>query len=221
MNELVQPFTFGFILSIIKVLPQDGVVELLKQIVIRIYESELKYKKYFWVAKCFSEEEKSLSNFLVKPSKCRLFFFENILQGFMEFLFDLLDSNGVRMIKNSKPVSLNEHVTAYASEMIRDIFRNVNTSRENILNQLTERIFSSTVNKSIVFIDQLSILIQSEPASSFQDYFRKFKGKLDHMIYMAPIVALEFLTSIKPLLKYDSIYKDNLIITLKKSIYQR
>ena len=94
-------------------------------------------------------------------------------------------------------------------------------SRDDILNQLTERIFSSSVNKSIVFIDQLTILILSEPASSFQDYFRKFKSRLDHMIYMTPIVALEFLTSIKPLLKYDSIYKDNLIITLKKSIFQR
>lgn len=101
------------------------------------------------------------------------------------------------------------------------ILKNFMVSRDEILNQLTERIFSSSVNKSIVFIDQLTILILSEPASSFQDYFRKFKSRLDHMIYMSPIVALEFLTSIKPLLKYDSIYKDNLIITLKKSIYQR
>ena len=77
------------------------------------------------------------------------------------------------------------------------------------------------MSKSVVFIDQLSLLINSEPASSFQDYFRKFKDRLDHMIYMKPIVALEFLSSIKPLLKYDSIYKDNLIVTLKKSIYQR
>ena len=93
-------------------------------------------------------------------------------------------------------------------------------SREEILNQITERIFSA-VTKSVVFIDQLCLLIAYEPASSFQDYFRKFKDRLDHMIYMKPVVALEFLSSIKPLLKYDSIYKDNLIITLKKSIYQR
>ena len=94
-------------------------------------------------------------------------------------------------------------------------------SREEILQQITERIFSSVITKSIVFVDQLAILINSEPPSSFQDYFRKFKSRLDHMIYMTPIVALEFLNAIKPLLKYDSIYKDNLIITLKKSIYQR
>jgi hypothetical protein len=72
-----------------------------------------------------------------------------------------------------------------------------------------------------VFVDQLSILIASEPAAYFQDFFRKFRNKLDHMIYMSPIVALEFLTAIKPLLKYDSIYKDNLIQTLKKSIFQK
>ncbi len=94
-------------------------------------------------------------------------------------------------------------------------------AREEILNQITERIFSSSITKSIVFIDQLSILILSEPAAYFQDFFRKFRNKLDHMIYMTPIVALEFLIAIKPLLKYDSIYKDNLIQTLKKSIFQR
>ena len=68
-------------------------------------------------------------------------------------------------------------------------------SREEILQQITERIFSSVITKSIVFVDQLAILINSEPPSSFQDYFRKFKSRLDHMIYMTPIVALEFLNA--------------------------
>lgn len=109
----------------------------------------------------------------------------------------------------------------YASMMIRDLFRSVPIARDEILDQLTERIFSSTVTKSAIFIDQLTILIQSEPAASFRNYFAKFKGRLDHMIYMTPVISLEFLKSIKPLLKYDSVYKDNLITTLKKSIYQR
>ncbi|CAF0898848.1 unnamed protein product [Brachionus calyciflorus] len=221
LNDLVQPFTFGLILSMIKVMSnQDGCIDLMRQIITKIYESELRYKKYYWVLKCFTEEEKKLTSQLVKPSKCRLFLSEQILPGLIKFLFDLLDNNGVRMSKGIKPVSLDEHVCLYASEMLRDLFRNQMISREEILNQLTERIFSCSIQKSMVFIDQLSILIQSEPASSFQDYFRKFKNRLDHMIYMTPIVALEFLVAIKPLLKFDSIYKDNLIITLKKSIYQ-
>lgn len=99
--------------------------------------------------------------------------------------------------------------------------KNVSGSRGDILDKITERILSSKIEKSIVFVDQLSILILSEPASSFQDYFGKFKGRLEQMIYMIPVVALEFLNCIKPLLKYDSIYKDNLIAQLKKSIYQR
>ena len=74
--------------------------------------------------------------------------------------------------------------------------------------------------KSAVFIDQLTILIQSEPASRFQDYFRKFQSRLDHMIHLTPLISLEFMKSIKPLLKYDSVYKDNLIVILKKAIFQ-
>ena len=71
------------------------------------------------------------------------------------------------------------------------------------------------------FIDQLTILINFQPPSLFQEYFRRFKWKLDHLINLTPAVALELLNAIKPLFRYDSIYKDNLIITLKKSIFQR
>ena len=44
--QLVQPFTFGLILSLVKVLPQqDAVIDsLLKQIIVRIFESEMKWK---------------------------------------------------------------------------------------------------------------------------------------------------------------------------------
>jgi hypothetical protein len=146
---------------------------------------------------------------------------EAVLEGFINFLFCLLDTNGVRMTKSMKAISLKEHVTFYASDIINDLFKNFSVSREEILNQLTEQIFASNATKSCTFIDQLSILISSQPPSLFQEYFRKFKGKLDHLINLTPIVALELLESIKPLFRYDSIYKDNLIITLKKSIYQR
>ena len=81
--------------------------------------------------------------------------------------------------------------------------------------------FSSTLAKSAIFIDQLTILIQSEPAVSFKNYFVKFQNRLDHMIFMTPVISLEFLKAIKPLLKYESAYRDKLIETLKKSIFQR
>ncbi len=219
----MQPFSFSLILALVKAFPQKELVidGLLKPMLNGIYESELKWKQHYWISKCLTNEDKNLSQLLLKPSKCRLLSTEAVLPGLILFLFDLLDTNGVRIIKTSKTITLKEHLTMYASMMIRDLFRSVPIARDEILDQLTERIFSSTVNKSAIFIDQLTILIQSEPAASFRNYFAKFKGRLDHMIYMTPVISLEFLKSIKPLLKYDSVYKDNLITTLKKSIYQR
>ena len=73
----------------------------------------------------------------------------------------------------------------------------------------------------MVFVDQLSMLVISEPVGCFQEYFGKFRGRLDNMIFKTPVIALEFLYAIKPLLKYESIYKDNLILMLKKSVYQK
>ena len=123
--SLVQPFTFGLILSLVRVLPQQDLVvdSLLKQIIHRIFECEMKWNKYAWVDKAMSDEDKKLSTFLLKPSKCRLYGSDSLLSGLIDFLFELLDSDGVRMSKNSKAYNLKEHVTLYASQMIRDLFR--------------------------------------------------------------------------------------------------
>ena len=83
----------------------------------------MKWKKYTWVAKAFNDEEKKLSSFLLKPSECRLYASDSVLSGLIEFLFELFDSDGVRITKNSKASNLKEHVTLYASSMIRDLFR--------------------------------------------------------------------------------------------------
>ena len=109
----------------VKVLPQqDAVIDsLLKQIIVRIFESEMKWKKHIWIIKSLTEDEKKLTSYLIKPSKCRLFATESLLPGLIEFIFELLDSNGVRMNKTSKAYNLKEHITIYASEMIRDLFR--------------------------------------------------------------------------------------------------
>jgi len=125
LGHLLQPFTFGLMLSLIKVLPQqDSLVDsLLKQIIYRIFECEMKWKKYSWIDKALNEEEKKLSSLLFKPSKCRLYASDTVLTGLIEFLFALLDSDGVRMQKNSKAYTLKEHVTHYSSQMIRDLFR--------------------------------------------------------------------------------------------------
>lgn len=117
-------------------------------------------------------------------------------------------------ILNYKPIILKCFIS-------KKTLKYVHGSREVILNKITDRILSSKLDKSMIYIDQLSMLINSEPANAFQEYFGKFKGRLDHMIYMIPDVAMEFLNCIKPLLKFESVYKDDLILKLKKSIYQK
>lgn len=93
--------------------------------------------------------------------------------------------------------------------------------RETILNNIINRILSNKLNKAMIFVDQLSMLVLSESVGCFQEYFGKFCGRLENMIFKTPIITLEFLYAIKPLLKYESIYKDNLVLILRKSVYQK
>jgi hypothetical protein len=124
------------------------------------------------------------------------------------------------MTRFTNATTIKEHVTIYASEMFRDLFKHTPSSRGEILNNLAERIFSSNSTKAVLFIDQLSILVQTGLTSAFQDYFRKFMSRFEHMIHMSPVLALEFINSIKPLLKNNSTYQESLINILKKSIFQ-
>jgi hypothetical protein len=83
----------------------------------------MKCNNYQWICKCVKPEIRELSKQLIKPSKYRLFGLEPVLTGLIEFLFELIDSYGVRMNKAIQPVNLKEHLSKYGSEMIRDIFR--------------------------------------------------------------------------------------------------
>jgi hypothetical protein len=72
VKELIHPFTYALIISLIKVLPkQDCIIDILKNAIMKIFEAELKHKKYQWVMKCFNEEEKNLILTLDKPSKAK------------------------------------------------------------------------------------------------------------------------------------------------------
>jgi hypothetical protein len=83
----------------------------------------MKWKCYHWISRTFTDEEKQLSSFLHKPSKCRLYSTDQIIPGLIEFLFELFDKFGIRMTKTTKATNLKEHVTIYASEMMRDLFK--------------------------------------------------------------------------------------------------
>jgi hypothetical protein len=220
----VEPFAFSLMLALAKVeaSKSDIIESLLGSLIHSIFEVELHANKYLWIRKCMSENERRLGAYLLRPSRCRLLAVDTHVTSLVELIFHLLDISGVRMTRVTKPITLKDHVSAYASEMLRDLFRHfATTCNEIILNKLTERIFSSLkLAKSAVYIDQLSMLIASEPASSFQNYFNTFKSKLDHMIYMSPSIAVQFLTAVKPLLKYDSKHKEELVKTLQKTIYQ-
>jgi hypothetical protein len=125
LTYMIEPFPFILTLALIKAFPQKEVVidGLLKPIITGVYDSELKWKQHYWVAKSLNDPEKNLSINLLKPSKNRLLSTETIMPGFILFLFDILDTYGVRLMKTSKAITLNEHLTMYASLMIRDLFR--------------------------------------------------------------------------------------------------
>ena len=96
---------------------------------IRIFETEINFNKYNWISRCLNEEEKQPPARLQKPSKCRLYATEPILPGVVEFLFDLLDSNGVRVTKATKASHLKEFITILGFQHYPTIRRNISETR--------------------------------------------------------------------------------------------
>lgn len=123
--ELVKPFTFSLTLALVKAMPtgQEAVIELLKQVIFKIFDTEMKFDQYYWINKSLDNQLKEVSKFLLKPSTCRLLALEPVLSGLIEFLFELIDAYGVRISKTIKPITLKEKITKYGSDILRDLFR--------------------------------------------------------------------------------------------------
>ena len=72
VKEIFYPFTFALALALSKIMPkQDGVIEILKSSIEKIFEAELKANQYNWVFKGLNEDEKNFSKNLLKPSRCK------------------------------------------------------------------------------------------------------------------------------------------------------
>jgi hypothetical protein len=72
VKEIFYPFTFALSLALIKIMPkQDGIIEILKNSIEKIFEAELKAGQYNWIFKGLNEDEKHFSKTLLKPSKCK------------------------------------------------------------------------------------------------------------------------------------------------------
>lgn len=125
LPDLVEPFTFGLMLALVKTMPEqrEHILELARQVVEKVYEAENRCQKLSWMNKCMPDEMRELTFRLVRPSKCRLFCLEPVLTGLIEFLFDLLDSHGVRINKATRPITLKEQLTKYSADIIRELFR--------------------------------------------------------------------------------------------------
>ena len=72
VKEIFYPFTFALALALVKIMPkQDGILDILRNAIEKIFEAELKAKKYSWVFKSLNEDEKHFSKTLLKPSNCK------------------------------------------------------------------------------------------------------------------------------------------------------
>jgi hypothetical protein len=118
------PFTFTLSVALIKALPKiDGIINIMRNAIEKIFDSDFKINQYNWISKCISDEDKNISKSLPKPSQCRILASQHVVEGFIELLFCLLDTYGVRMTKFLKPISIKEHLTVYASNMLFDLFK--------------------------------------------------------------------------------------------------
>lgn len=96
VKEIFYPFTFALALALIKIMPkQDGIVDILRSSIEKIFEAELKANQYNWIFKGLNDDEKRFSKTLLKPSRCK---YVSILAKLFQVYF-LLIFKGYWLVK--------------------------------------------------------------------------------------------------------------------------
>lgn len=214
------PFTFSTALSLSKIhRNSDDIFDILKKSLMAAFQLKERRQNSYWFRNLIKWEEDVLK--LVKETViCSKFGWDHVCQGLVRFGFIALDAFGPKntignTVKTTCPDACN-----LGSHIIRDTFKCHRQVRQEIFEQILNRIITKSQKPVSHYIDMLSQIVQSDPLFLL-DVLPKLVEILDYMHFLPHSNAEKVLQSLAPLLKISAPLKDTLMLVLRKALFHR
>ncbi|XP_036698208.1 Fanconi anemia group I protein isoform X1 [Balaenoptera musculus] len=220
------PFSIALFLSVTRIQRyEEQVFDLLKSLVIKSFK-DLQLLQGSKFLQNLVPHRCCVSTMILEVVKNSVHSWDHITQGLVELGFILMDSYGPKKILDGKPIEAssglsrmpNQHACKLGANILLETFKIHEMIRQEILEQVLNRVVTRGSSPITHFIDLLSNIIMYSPLV-LQSCSSKVTETFDYLSFLPLQTVQGLLKAVQPLLKVSLSIRDSLILVLRKAMF--
>ncbi|KAF4017799.1 hypothetical protein G4228_009731 [Cervus hanglu yarkandensis] len=225
-SSIICPFSIALLLSVTRVQRfEEQVFDFLKSSVIKSFKDVqllegAKYMQSLFPHGC------CISTMILEVVNNSVHSWDHVTQGLVEFGFILMDSYGPKKILDGKTAETssglsrmpNQHACKLGANILLETFKIHEMIRQEILEQVLNRVVTRASSPISHFLDLLSDIIKYSPLV-LQSCSSKVIETFDYLSFLPVQTVQGLLKAVQPLLKVSMSIRDSLILVLRKAMF--
>ncbi|KAB0398356.1 hypothetical protein E2I00_019110, partial [Balaenoptera physalus] len=207
------------------IFPYKNVFDLLKSLVIKSFK-DLQLLQGSKFLQNLVPHRCCVSTMILEVVKNSVHSWDHITQGLVELGFILMDSYGPKKILDGKTIEAssglsrmpNQHACKLGANILLETFKIHEMIRQEILEQVLNRVVTRGSSPITHFIDLLSNIIMYSPLV-LQSCSSKVTETFDYLSFLPLQTVQGLLKAVQPLLKVSLSIRDSLILVLRKAMF--
>ncbi|XP_059861423.1 Fanconi anemia group I protein isoform X1 [Delphinus delphis] len=222
------PFSIALFLSVTRIQRfEEQVFDLLKSLVIKSFK-DLQLLQGSKFLQDLVPHRCCVSTMILEVVKNSVHSWDHVTQGLVELGFILMDSYGPKKILDGKTIEAssglsrmpNQHACKLGANILLETFKIHEMIRQEILEQVLNRVVTRGSSPITHFIDLLSDIIMYSPLV-LQSCSSKVTETFDYLSFLPLQTVQGLMKAVQPLLKVSLSIRDSLILVLRKAMFAR
>ncbi|XP_045863557.1 Fanconi anemia group I protein isoform X2 [Meles meles] len=220
------PFSIALLLSVTRIQRfEEQVFDLLKALVVKSFKDRqlLQSSKFL---QNLVPHRSCVSTMILEVVKNSVHSWDHVTQGLVELGFILMDSYGPKKIPDGKSIETssglskipNQHACKLGANILLETFKIHEMIRQEILEQVLNRVVTRASSPISHFLDLLSNIIIYAPLV-LQSCSSKITETFDYFSFLPLQTVQGLLKAVQPLLKVSMSVRDSLILVLRKAMF--
>nr|XP_005910256.1 PREDICTED: Fanconi anemia group I protein isoform X2 [Bos mutus] len=220
------PFSIALLLSVTRIQRfEEQVFDFLKSSVIKNFKDLQLLQGSKYIQSLFPNEC-CISTMILEVVNNSVHSWDHVTQGLVEFGFILMDSYGPKKILDGKTAETssglsrmpNQHACKLGANILLETFKIHEMIRQEILEQVLNRVVTRASSPINHFLDLLSDIIKYSPLV-LQSCSSKVIETFDYLSFLPVQTVQGLLKAVQPLLKVSMSIRDSLILVLRKAMF--
>ncbi|TKC45576.1 hypothetical protein EI555_020899 [Monodon monoceros] len=220
------PFSIALFLSVTRIQRfEEQVFDLLKSLVIKSFK-DLQLLQGSKFLQNLVPHRCCVSTMILEVVKNSVHSWDHVTQGLVELGFILMDSYGPKKILDGKTIEAssglsrmpNQHACKLGANILLETFKIHEMIRQEILEQVLNRVVTRGSSPITHFIDLLSDIIMYSPLV-LQSCSSKVTETFDYLSFLPLQTVQGLMKAVQPLLKVSLSIRDSLILVLRKAMF--